>query len=303
MKILCRALTGPTGSGKSALAMRLALEKGWDILCMDSMQIYRRMDIGTAKPTKEDRAAVRHHLLDLREPDESFSVSDYVEEAEKKIRELNAAGREFLFVGGTGLYLQALMHPMGMGNIPANEKLREELNDTALRPGGRELLHERLAALDPETAARLPLNDIRRTIRAIEVSEATGIPFSKQPDRTTDSEYTWKAVSTAMDREILYRRINDRVDQMIAQGLKDEVASLLREGVPENAQSMSALGYKEMIPCVRGLTDLREAAEEIKTGSRHYAKRQMTFLRREPDIRYIDVTQADAYEQIRQTLS
>ncbi len=303
MKTVCRVLTGPTGSGKSDIAMRMAAEYGWDILCMDSMQIYRRMDIGTAKPTKDDRRKVRHYLLDIREPDENFSVSDYVEEAEKKIRELHDQGREFLFVGGTGLYLQALMHPMGMGNVPADEALREELRRLADQPCGREALHDRLERLDPETAGRLPLNDVRRIIRAIEVTEATGIPFSRQPDRNTATEFDWKVVSTAMDRNILYQKINNRVNRMIEQGLKEEVAGLLREGVPENAQSMNALGYKEMIPCVRGLTDIREAAETIKTGSRHYAKRQMTFLRREPDVRYVDVTLPDAYDQICQILN
>lgn len=298
MKIVCRALTGPTGSGKSALAMKMAMENDWDILCMDSMQIYRRMDIGTAKPTEEDRQKVTHYLLDIREPSESFSVSEYVEEAEKAIRELHEAGREFLFVGGTGLYLQALMHPMGMGHVPANRELREQLNMLAEQPGGREELHARLAAMDPDTAGRLPVNDVRRIIRAIEVFEATGIPFSQQPDRTAESEYEWKAVSTAMERSTLYRMINARVDRMIERGLKEEVENLLREGVPEDAQSMNALGYKEMIPCVQGRTDIREAAEAIKTGTRHYAKRQMTFLRREPEIRYVDVTRPDACEQI-----
>ena len=302
MKTVCRVITGPTGSGKSEIAMRLAVECGWDILCMDSMQIYRRMDIGTAKPTPADRKTVRHHLLDLREPAENFSVSDYVAEAEKKIGELQSEGRGFILVGGTGLYLQAIMHPMGMGHVPADEALRCELNSLACGPGGREALHDMLTELDPETAARLPLNDIRRTIRAIEVSRATGIPFSRQPERITDSEYEWKVVSTAMERSLLYQRINERVDRMIEQGLREEVAGLLREGVPEDAQSMNALGYKEMIPCVKGLTDIRDAADAIRTGSRHYAKRQMTFLRRESSVRYVDVTRHDAYEEIRRIL-
>lgn len=302
-RIICRILTGPTASGKSEFALRLAAEKGWDIICMDSMQIYRRMDIGTAKPTREDRKLVQHHLLDIREPDETFSVSEYVQEAEKIIAHLHQTGRDFVLVGGTGLYLQAMIHPMGMGNVPADAALREHLNAVARQPGGKELLHRRLESLDPETAARLPLNDIRRTIRAIEVSESTGIPFSLQPRRVDSPSYEWKIVSTETDRTLLYDRINQRVGRMIRQGLYDEVAGLLEEGVPEDAQSMQAIGYKEMIPCVKGFCKPAEAAEAIRTNSRHYAKRQMTFLRREESVRYVDVTQENAYEQIRDLLS
>lgn len=298
MRIVCRALTGPTGSGKSEIAMRIALQFGWDIICMDSMQVYRRMDIGTAKPTKSDQMAVRHHLLDLREPNENYSVSEYVDDAMHIIRMLSGQERGFLFVGGTGLYLQALMHPMGMGHIPANESFRKELNETANLPQGKEKLHAMLAELDPETARRLPVNDVRRTIRAIEVSLATGIPFSRQPERANDSLLDWKVVSTAMNRELLYQRINNRVDRMIENGLKEEVEGLLADGVPENAQSMKALGYKEMIPCVKGLAGLSETAEKIKTGTRHYAKRQMTFLRREESLQYIDINRQDSYDQV-----
>lgn len=301
-KILCRVLTGPTASGKSALAMRLAREEGWEIICMDSMQIYRRMDIGTAKPTPDERLLIPHHMLDIREPNETFSVSEYVEEAERTVKRLYSEGRQFLFVGGTGLYLQAMMHPMGMGSIPADEKLRKELNGIANKPGGKEALHERLMALDSDTAKRLPLNDVRRIIRAIEVTEKTGIPFSRQPDRAEESWFEWRTVSIEMDRSLLYKRINERVEEMIRLGLKDEVAGLLESGVPENAQSMQAIGYKEMIPCVKGFCSLDQAAETIRTNSRHYAKRQMTFLRREESVCYVNTQYDSAYEQIRKIL-
>ena len=300
--IICRVLTGPTASGKTALGIRLAREMGWEILCMDSMQIYRRMNIGTAKPTAEEMQGVPHHLLDLCEPTESYSVSDYREAAEKLVRELAGQGREVLFVGGTALYLQAMMHPMGMGQVSANPALREELNRLAETREGKIEIHERLRKLDPATAERLPLNDVRRTIRAIEVSEATGIPFSRQPNREIPSGFEWKAVSTATDRSLLYERINSRVTEMIRRGLREEVAALLEEGVPEDAQSMQGLGYKEMIPCVRGECSEEEAAERIRLGTRHYAKRQMTFLRREEQIRYVDTGRADAYEEIRRML-
>ena len=302
--ITCRVLTGPTASGKTAYGIRLAKEQGWDILCMDSMQIYRRMNIGTAKPTEEEMLGVRHHLMDICEPADSYSVADYRDTAEKTVLELHKQGKEVLFVGGTALYLQAMMHPMVMGQAAANEILRAELKAQAVTPEGRIRLHDRLEAIDPSTAAKLPVNDVRRVIRAIEVFEATGIPFSQQPKRenTADRRFLWKVVSTLTERARLYDRINRRVTEMIRTGLKEEVAGLLREGVPENAQSMSGLGYKEMIPCVRGECSLEEAAEKIRTGTRHYAKRQMTFLRREDSIQYVNTDVDGAYDEIRRRL-
>ena len=302
--IVCRVLTGPTASGKTKIAIRLALEQDWDILCMDSMQIYRRMNIGTAKITPEEMRGIKHYLMDIREPSESFSVSEYRDEAEKIILEEHRRGRSVLFVGGTGLYLQAMMHPMGMGYIPANEELRTELNNQAATEDGRLELHERLSRTDPITAARLPVNDVRRIIRAIEVYEATGIPFSAQKKRETDQDrrFCWKVVSTRTERALLYERINKRVTEMIRKGLKDEVAALLEEGVSPNAQSMNGLGYKEMIPCIHGEYSLDEAAERIRTGTRHYAKRQMTFLRREADIQYVSTDRGNKYDEIRRCL-
>ena len=301
-QIVCRVITGPTASGKTGLSVRLAQEQGWDILCMDSMQIYRRMNIGTAKPTKEEMGGVPHYLMDICEPTDSYSVSDYRETAERLITELAGKGRNVLFVGGTVLYLQSLLHPMSMGMTPANESLRTELNALATTNEGRIIIHERLRKCDPVTAQRLPVNDVRRVIRAIEVWEATGIPFSEQPKREDDKRFCWKVVSTEMERSFLYERINQRVTDMIRKGLKEEVAALLEEGVPEDARSMNGLGYKEMIPCIRGVCSIEEAAEQIQKGTRHYAKRQMTFLRREENIRYIRTDRDDAYEEIRNYL-
>ena len=303
-EITCRVITGPTASGKSELSVRLALDQGWDIICMDSMQIYRRMDIGTAKPTADDMKGVSHYLIDICEPTEAYSVAEYRNAAEELILELHRQNREVLFVGGTTLYLQALMHPMGMGGVPANPELRETLNRQAVTTEGRHRLHEHLKEIDPATADRLPENDIRRIIRAIEVWEATGIPFSEQPDReiTGQEQFRWKVVSTLMERPLLYDRINRRVTEMIRRGLKEEVDALLKEGVPDDAQSMNGIGYKEMIPCVRGEYSTEEAAEKIRTGTRHYAKRQMTFLRREEEIRYVRTDREDAWEETRRML-
>lgn len=301
-KIVCRILTGPTASGKTALSVRLAKEAGWEILCMDSMQIYRRMNIGTAKPTHEEMDGVPHHMMDICEPTEAFSVSAWREMAEKKILELSLQGKQALLVGGTGLYMNALLHPVAMGNVTADEEMRAEMHRIAEEPGGKEHLHMMLEELDPLTAARLPVNDLRRVIRAIEVTRLTGIPFSKQPDRSEESPFCWRVASTRMERAVLYERINTRVGQMIRAGLKEEVAGLLREGVPENAQSMAGLGYKEMIPCVRGYCDVETAADAIRLGSRHYAKRQETFLKREETIQYFDPTARDAYGKLKAIL-
>lgn len=301
-EITCYVLTGPTASGKSELAMRLAEEEDMDILCMDSMQIYRRMDIGTAKPTREDQKKVPHHLLDICEPSEAYSVSQYAEAAEKIIRELHQRGRKALFVGGTGLYLEGMIRGLQFGSVPSDPSLREKLHRMAAEPGGRELLDQVLRKLDPETAERLPLNDLRRRIRAIEVSKASGIPFSRQRNKDHGSCFHWIIVSTQMERTRLYDRINRRVDRMIRDGLRDEVRRLLAEGVPAEAQSMQAIGYKEMIPCILENLPENAAAEEIRTRSRHYAKRQMTFLRRISDIHYINPEEPESFRNIREIM-
>ena len=294
-KIICRVLTGPTASGKTAWSLRLAERNGWEIACMDSMQIYQGMDIGTAKPSRSDRLRVPHHLLDLISPAESFSVAMYREHAEALIRrKWEEEGKELLFVGGTGLYLQAMMHPLGMGTVPANAPLRQELQALSEAPGGRERLHGMLEKHDPVTAARLPMNDVRRTIRAIEVTLATGIPFSAQPDRQEESPFEWRVASVDLPRDMLYERINQRVLDMMEAGLAEEVRGLLNQGISRDAQSMQALGYKEMILYLDGLWTAEKALEEIRKGTRHYAKRQGTFLRREPAVHYISPLSEDA---------
>lgn len=296
-KIICRVLTGPTASGKTALSLRLAEKHGWEIFCMDSMQIYRGMDIGTAKPTREERARVPHRMIDICDPRDAFSVAAYREQAEALVRQKAEEGREVLFVGGTGLYLQAMMHPMGMGSVPADEALRAELRALAATEEGKNRLHGMLAEIDPATAARLPAGDVRRTIRAIEVTRGTGIPFSMQPDREEESPFLWRVAATDMPREILYDRINRRVEQMIREGLAEEVRRLLEAGVPPESQSMQGLGYKEMVPYLRGEWPMDKAVEEIQKGSRHYAKRQGTFLRRLEGIRSVDALAADAADR------
>lgn len=300
MKDTCWVLTGPTASGKTALSIRLAKTYGCEIICMDSMQLYRGMDVGTAKPTAEEMAGVPHHMLDVAEPTEAFSVAQYQEMAEACMADILARGHRPLLVGGTGLYLRALRHPMAMGEVRGDEELRRELEAQAALPGGRELLHQRLAEVDPPTAERLHVNDVRRVVRALEVYQLTGTPFSQQPQLEADPPYRYRVASLTMDRAILYERIEKRVDIMLQDGLLDEVRALLDRGVPADAQALKGLGYKELIPVLRGECTLEEAVYELKKGTRHYAKRQLTWMRREEDVLWVDSLSPDAYDQLAQ---
>lgn len=297
-KNICWVLTGPTASGKTALSIRLAKEYDCEIVCMDSMQIYRGMNIGTAKPTEEEMAGIPHHMLDVADPVEAFSVARYQELAEECIADIHARGKRALLVGGTGLYLRALRQPMAMGDVSADEGVRAELEALAAEEGGKQRLHDMLEAVDPETAARLHLNDVRRAVRALEVHRLTGVPFSKQPQLQTESRFVYRVASLTMDRALLYGRIEKRVDQMIGQGLVDEVRGLLDGGVPADCQAMKAIGYKEIVPYIRGESTWEETDYLLKLNTRHYAKRQLTWMRREEDVCWVDSLQPDAYEKL-----
>lgn len=297
-KQICWVLTGPTASGKTSLSLRLAKAYDCEIVCMDSMQIYRGMDIGTAKPTAEEKAQAVHHMIDVADPTEDFSVARYQEMAEACIADIHARGHRALLVGGTGLYLRALRQKMAMGEASADEAIRAELQAIADQEGGREVLHERLRQVDAKTAERLHVNDVRRVIRALEVYQLTGKPFSQQEQIQEESRFTYRVASLTMDRAILYQRIEQRVDEMMAQGLAQEVAQLLANGMPADAKAMKAIGYKELIPYCQGQCTLEEAVYELKLNTRHYAKRQLTWMRREEDVRWVDALSPDAYAQL-----
>ena len=276
-------LVGPTASGKTALSIAFAQRMGGEILCMDSMQIYRGMDIGTAKPTPQEQAAVPHHLLNLVSPKDPFTVADYQRLAAPLLEKLPVP----VLVGGTGFYLKALSLPMDLGHTVGDEQVRRKLEQYAAERGNG-ALHRVLEEKDPVTAARLHPNDVRRVVRALEVLELTGSPMSAQVMPTyADSPYAFTLFALDWPRPVLYDRINRRVDQMMAEGLMDEVRSLRAQGVPETAQSMQGLGYKELLMCLRGEISLPDAVELIKRRTRNYAKRQLTWFRADRRIRWL----------------
>ena len=299
-KKTCWVLTGPTASGKTALSIRLAKAYDCEIVCMDSMQIYRRMDIGTAKPTMEEMDGVAHHMLNVAEPDEPYSVARYQEMAEDCIADIQARGKRALLVGGTGLYLRALRQPMAMGDVSADEQLRAELEAVAAEEGGKQRLHDMLRAVDPVSADRIHPNHVRRVVRALEVYRLTGTPFSQQPQIEGESRFRYRVATLTMDRALLYARIEKRVDLMLASGLAQEVRGLLDSGVSPDAQAMKAIGYKELVPYVRGECTLEEAVYLLKLNTRHYAKRQLTWMRREEDVLWVDALADDAYQTLEQ---
>ena len=279
-------VAGPTATGKTHLSILLAQALDGEIVSADSMQVYRRMDIGTAKATAEERAAARHHMLDVAEPWESYSVSRYVEEAARCCDDILARGKLPILVGGTGLYIASLLSGRDFaGRSEGDESLREELNARWDAEGGEALLAE-LRSFDPERAAKLHPSDRRRIVRAIEIYRLTGETISAHDARTRALPPRYEAARIHLDyrsRAALYARIDARVDAMIESGLFEEVAALLAEGVPPDSTAMQAIGYKESAAALRGEISRAEAVELIKLSSRRYAKRQLTWFSRTED--------------------
>ena len=234
-----------------------------------------------------------HHMLDVADPTEAYAVADYAVAAEQVIAQILSRGRVPILVGGTGLYLKALMDGLSLGGTGGDERLRAELNALADEPGGKERLHARLAAVDPETAARLHPNDRRRVIRAIEVFEQTGVPMSRLNHAAQDRPFRVLPLALDWPRELLYARLETRVHRMMEMGLLSEVRALLESGVAPAAQSMQGIGYKELIPAAMGQEDVNRAVWDIIVHTRHYAKRQGTWLRAEPRCVWLDARDAD----------
>ncbi len=284
--IIC--IAGPTASGKTALAVALAKELNGEVVSCDSMQIYRRMDIGTAKPTPEEQAGIPHHMIDIAEPDEDFSVSRYCEMAAPIVDDILARGKTAIIAGGTGLYMDSLIKGNDFAPFPSTG-MREKLEAQADRDGMDAML-SLLRSIDPDAAAKLHLSDRKRILRALEVYYETGETITAHNLKTQAIPPRYRPLWLGLDfadRAELYRRIDLRVDIMLRQGLVEEIRKLLASGIPDKCTAMQAIGYKEFVAALEGQCTIAEAAEEVKKASRHYAKRQLTWFRRNKSIHWL----------------
>ena len=291
-RIIC--IAGPTASGKTALAVELAKEYNGEVVSCDSMQIYRRMDIGTAKPTQEETQGIPHHMLDVCEPDEDFSVSRYCDMATPIVDDILARGKTAIIAGGTGLYMDSLIKGNDFAAVPATGR-RQELEALPL-----EAVVEQLRAVDPEALDRAQGNP-RRIIRAMEVYLETGITITEHNRRTQaiPPRYTpiWFGLEDE-NRQDLYSRIDRRVGVMLEHGLVDEIKVLLASGIPANCTAMQAIGYKEFVAALDGLCTIEEAADQVRQSSRRYAKRQLTWFRRNPAMHWLRRSPGDTTAEI-----
>ena len=295
--IIC--IAGPTASGKTALAVELAKELNGEVVSCDSMQIYRRMDIGTAKPTKEEMQGIVHHMIDVAEPDEDFSVSRYCEMASPIVDNITARGKTAIIAGGTGLYMDSLIRGNTFAPFPSTG-MREKLEAQA-DAEGMEAMLTWLRSVDPEAAAKLHLSDRKRIIRALEVYLETGETITQHNRRTQaippKYDPLWFGLDFA-DRAELYRRIDLRVGIMLEMGLVEEIKSLLSSGIPAKCTAMQAIGYKEFIAALDGRCTIEEAADQVRQSSRHYAKRQLTWFRRNKSIHWLTRSAGDSADKI-----
>lgn len=295
--IIC--IAGPTASGKTALAVELAKEWNGEVVSCDSMQVYRRMDIGTAKPTLEEMQGIPHHMLSVAEPDEDFSVSRYCEMATPIVDDILARGKTAIIAGGTGLYMDSLIRGNDFAPFPSTG-VRDKLEAQANREGMESMLNW-LHSIDPEAASRLHLSDRKRIIRALEVYLETGQTITEHNRRTQAIPPRYSPLWLGLDfieRSELYRRIDQRVGLMLERGLLEEIQSLLANGIPAKATAMQAIGYKEFVTALNGQGTIEEAADQVRQSSRHYAKRQLTWFRRNKSIRWLTRAPGESGEEI-----
>lgn len=299
--IIC--IAGPTASGKTALAVELAKELEGEVVSCDSMQVYRRMDIGTAKPTVEERQGIVHHMIDVAEPEEDFSVSRYCALAAPIVEDIIARGKAAIIAGGTGLYMDALIRGNDFAPFPATG-VREALEAEAASQG-IQVLFDRLAAVDPSAAARLHLSDKKRIIRALEVYLETGETITEHNRKTQLLPPKFSPLWLGLDfedRSALYQRIDRRVGLMLEAGLIGEIQRLLSGGIPPKCTAMQAIGYKEFVAALNGECTIEEAADQVRQSSRRYAKRQLTWFRRNKSIHWLACGRGEILSQARRIL-
>lgn len=300
-KIPLIVIAGPTASGKTALSVEIAKAVGGEIVSADSMQIYKYMNIGTAKPTESEKQGIPHHMMDFLEPSVNFSVADYCEMAGKIIGDIDERGKIPVIVGGTGLYIDSLVNGVDFGEEQGDAKVREEMMSLAEKEGN-EAVHKILEEIDPETAAKYHPNNLRRIIRAIEVYKTQGKTVSEKEKEEKISPYDVAYFCIDWDRSVLYDRINRRVDIMVKDGLIDEVKGLLERDIDPKVTAMQSIGYKEFYGYIKGEMTLDEALDIVKQSSRRYAKRQLTWFRRNANIHWLSPETAfkDAMDVIKE---
>ncbi|MGI6296506.1 MAG: tRNA (adenosine(37)-N6)-dimethylallyltransferase MiaA [Armatimonadota bacterium] len=281
-------IVGPTAVGKTAVAIELACKIGGEIISADSMAVYVGMDVGTAKPTREEQSRARFHLIDVVDPSEDFNVGEFQRLAHQAIDDVLERNPPAILVGGSGLYVRAAVDGLDL-DIPAgSEELRKDLRDQAHKYGN-EYLHRRLRELDPVSAAQIHPNNLKRVIRAIEICELSGSPASELHDKTRSGYNCARFFGLTMNRQLLYERIEKRVDAMIADGLIDEVSGLLNRGIEPQMLSMQGVGYKEIAGFLRGEYTKQEAIQLLKRNTRRFAKRQYTWFMRDERIRWLEI--------------
>ncbi len=286
-------ICGPTAVGKTKYAIETALAFNGEIVSCDSMQLYKYMDIGSAKPTPEEQAQVKHYLVDEIDPSESFSAAKYQTMAKDAIEKIFAKGKIPIIAGGTGLYLNALLYDMDFSAPPGDTAFRDELYKLA-EDQGAEVLHNKLKALDSAAAERIHPNNIKKVVRAIEAAKEGNKVKDFAADLRPTKDYTPRLVGLTRDRAELYARINLRVDLLLAQGLVEEVRGLLQRGLTESDISMKGIGYKEIIGYLEGRYSLSEAADLVKKNTRHYAKRQLTWFKRYTDMQWFNISEYES---------
>ncbi len=269
---------GATASGKTALAVECAKRLGGEIISCDALLVYRGLNVGTAKPTEAERGGVPHYMIDVADPREKFSVSDFERMAIPVLEEILSRGKTPVLCGGTGFYMNALLYRSSFGCAPASEEIRAKYERICAEKG-REYLHALLMEADPESAEKLHFNDVKRVVRALEIYELTGKKKSEQNDGNIP-RYPFEAFAVSYPRETLYERIDRRVSDMLANGLEEEVRGLLAQGVPEDAQCMQGIGYKEVVECLKSGDSQSTMRDIIAKNTRNYAKRQLTFFKR-----------------------